>query len=604
MKQFLLIFTLTITSLWSQIPNGYYNNASGLNGTALQQALHDIIDGHQSQSYSALWTHFQSTDVKPNGKVWDMYSDVPGGTPPYEYTFVTNQCGNYGAEGDCYNREHSWPKSWFNEGSPMYTDMFHLVPTDGYVNGQRSNYPYGETSNPSWTSLNGSKKGPCSYPGYTGTVFEPIDAYKGDFARNYFYMSTRYFNEDGSWDNNAMVNGSQLVEWALNMLLEWHAADPVSQKEIDRNNAIHDIQNNRNPFIDHPEYTALIWSGAAPAPTAPSDLFALDITETIIELSWTDNATDEDGFYLYQDNSLLTTLSTDVTSYEASGLIEATSYTFGVSAFNGSGESAQVTVSVTTSGGGGSTVTHFLEDFETGSGNSYEDGDFALASGSWNLYQSGNFALGTPYNGDYCIAINDDTNGAYITTPAVNTLGSISFYYYQRSGSATDEFQVQKAVNGGTFETIATQNYNVGTTYTLYSLTVNDTSTSVRIRILNDNQAAHLIIDDVAVTNYDPVSIVGDETGLPFGLTLHSAYPNPFNPVTTVSFTIPVETHCNASLRVFDVNGRFVESLYDGITEPGVYTVKWDGADLSSGIYLLRLSSGNDVQIQRVTLLK
>ena len=148
MNQTFLIFTLSITTLWAQIPNGYYNNASGLTGTPLQQALHNIIDDHTVVSYTSLWTHYQTTDVKPNGKVWDMYSDIPDGTPPYEFIFVSDQCGNYGAEGDCYNREHSWPKSWFNDVAPMNTDIFHVVPSDGYVNGQRGNYPYGEVAIP------------------------------------------------------------------------------------------------------------------------------------------------------------------------------------------------------------------------------------------------------------------------------------------------------------------------------------------------------------------------------------------------------------------------------------------------------------------------
>ncbi|MBC8399937.1 MAG: endonuclease, partial [Candidatus Marinimicrobia bacterium] len=139
-----LIIALILSSALADEPAGYYNSAEGLIETALQQALHDIIDNHTSVSYTSLWTHFQSTDRKSNGKVWDMYSDIPGGTPPYEYTFVSDQCGNYSAEGDCYNREHSWPKSWFNENSPMNTDLFHLYPTDGYVNGRRGNYPYGE----------------------------------------------------------------------------------------------------------------------------------------------------------------------------------------------------------------------------------------------------------------------------------------------------------------------------------------------------------------------------------------------------------------------------------------------------------------------------
>lgn len=255
-----IIALLICVQIFGQIPPGYYNSAQALTGVQLKSALHNIIDSHLVVSYSSLWTHMQTTDQKPNNKVWDMYSDVPGGTPPYQFTFVTNQCGNYSQEGDCYNREHSWPKSWFNNASPMYTDMFHLYPTDGYVNGQRGNYPFGETLNPTWTSLNGSKKGNCdSQLGYTGIVFEPIDAYKGDFARTYFYMSTRYYNEDSGWANNDMVNGAEIKSWALNMLMQWHLNDTVSSKEIARNNAVYGIQGNRNPFIDHPEYVGQIW---------------------------------------------------------------------------------------------------------------------------------------------------------------------------------------------------------------------------------------------------------------------------------------------------------------------------------------------------------
>jgi endonuclease I len=243
----------------AQIPPGYYDPAIGKTGTELQSALHNIIKNHTVKSYDYIWTAFQTTDDKPNGKVWDMYSDIPGGTPPYVYTFVSDQCGNYGGEGDCYNREHSWPKSWFNDVAPMNSDIFHIYPTDGYVNGKRSNYAYGTVANPTWTSLNGSKLGPCSWPGFSGTAFEPIDGYKGDFARTYFYMSTRYYTEDGSWNVTEMTNKSQLRPWALQMMLSWASEDPVSTKETDRNNTLYGIQHNRNPFIDHPEYAGLIW---------------------------------------------------------------------------------------------------------------------------------------------------------------------------------------------------------------------------------------------------------------------------------------------------------------------------------------------------------
>lgn len=278
MRRNLLVLAILFSSFlgFADIPDGYYDDAEGLNGEQLKTALYHIIKGHNSQSYNSIWTHFQSTDPKPNGKVWDMYSDVPGGTPPYEYEFGEDQCGNYSGEGSCYNREHSFPKSWFNDASPMVTEIFHIVPTDGYVNSKRSNYPFGETNDPDWTSENGSKVGGNSTPGYSGTIFEPIDEYKGDFARIYFYMATRYENIIANWENNssnadAALDGTSFPvyeEWYLNMILEWHNNDPVSQKEIDRNNAIYDVQNNRNPFVDHPEWVATVWGGAqAPAIT-------------------------------------------------------------------------------------------------------------------------------------------------------------------------------------------------------------------------------------------------------------------------------------------------------------------------------------------------
>lgn len=146
----LLLLGLLLTYvLAAQVPAGYYDSASGQSGEVLHTTLYNIIKGHTPRSYDQLWTDFQSTDKKANGKVWDMYSDNPDGTPPYEYTFISDQCGNYSGEGICYNREHSMPKSWFSEGTPMYTDLFHLVPTDGYVNGKRGNYPFGEVGSAS-----------------------------------------------------------------------------------------------------------------------------------------------------------------------------------------------------------------------------------------------------------------------------------------------------------------------------------------------------------------------------------------------------------------------------------------------------------------------
>ena len=271
-KFLLFIFSLFFPLFGiAQIPPGYYDDAEGLYDEELRTALYDIISPHIVRSYSSLWTYFFDTDRKENGYVWDMYSDVPGGEPAYNYTFFDDQCGIYSGEGSCYNREHSFPKSWFGDQSPMNTDLYHLYPTDGYTNGQRGNYPFGETENPNWTSTNGSKRGSCSYPGYTGTIFEPIDEYKGDFARTYFYMITRYKYNVSSW-NSPMLQGDGFSEWALSLLLDWHTDDPVSEKEINRNNEVYVIQVNRNPFIDHSEYVSDIWDNTSGLITYSSEI--------------------------------------------------------------------------------------------------------------------------------------------------------------------------------------------------------------------------------------------------------------------------------------------------------------------------------------------
>ena len=248
---FLLFFTVS-GSIMAQIPNGYYNSANGKTGDELKTALHDIIKGHHVVSYNGLLNAFAYTDCKPNGKIWDIYSNI-------EYSLNTGLCGEYEQEGDCWNREHTWPQSWFNQNTTPRSDLFHVYPTDGFVNAQRGNYPYGEVSHPTYTSGNGSKLGPCATTGYSGKAFEPIDEYKGDIARSYFYMSVRYYSEDDDWGTSGMTNKADIKPWAMTMLLRWSDEDPVSQKEIDRNNAVYGYQNNRNPFIDHPEYARMIW---------------------------------------------------------------------------------------------------------------------------------------------------------------------------------------------------------------------------------------------------------------------------------------------------------------------------------------------------------
>jgi endonuclease I len=244
-----LLFSLGLigTSLvFAANPNGYYNSITGKKTQVLKTALSTLLLNHTVQEYNSLWTFFPSTDVRPDGTVWDMYSST---------------VRNFGATSGM-NREHSFPKSWWGGDVNMaYTDINHLYPSDGDANMAKSNYPLGEVGTASFN--NGvTKVGSNIFPGYStnATVFEPADEYKGDFARTYFYMVTCYQNY--TWSYLYMVDQNvypTLKPWAANMLMKWHRQDPVSSKEINRNEAVFKIQNNRNPFIDYPQLAEYLW---------------------------------------------------------------------------------------------------------------------------------------------------------------------------------------------------------------------------------------------------------------------------------------------------------------------------------------------------------
>lgn len=268
MKNILLFILLTSTICAKAQPPGYYNAAYGQSGESLRAALALIIRPHNALNYGGnvlpnTWESFKTTDVRPDdGKVWDIYSDRPGSTPPYEYDFG-QRCGNgSGHENSCYNHEHVWPQSKFNAQLPMRSDLWIVYPTDYYVNGQRSDWPYGEVNSPSKTFMNGSRLGPNSTSGApTGTAFEPIDSFKGDVARSYFYIAACYRNDSSDFEDWEMADNVRLKPWAVQMLLRWHHDDPVSAKERVRNEAAYAIQGNRNPFIDEPQFADCIWAG-------------------------------------------------------------------------------------------------------------------------------------------------------------------------------------------------------------------------------------------------------------------------------------------------------------------------------------------------------
>jgi len=269
-------------SSWA-IDQSYYSTINNKSGSTLRDNLYTITcAGPTGMSYDGLWDAYKTSDVYPAdsvgkaGKIWDMYSNVL-------WTPGQKKCGNYSNVGSCYNREHSVPKSWFNEKKPAYYDLGHIIPTDGYVNNQRGNNPIGECEG--GTRLkNGSyvatgRSGSSTFSGYTsiGTVFEPDDIYKGDFARMYMYMAVRYKkgNKDDVSISSEMYNTTDanygFTAYSVALLMKWHRMDPVSRKEIDRNNGMQSEQGNRNPFVDYPILAEYLWG------TKTNETFSFDV---------------------------------------------------------------------------------------------------------------------------------------------------------------------------------------------------------------------------------------------------------------------------------------------------------------------------------------
>ncbi len=450
-----LAFITTNVFTQAAIPSGYYNNCEGKKGQELLTALYQTIGSHTDVSYSGLWSLYKTSDVDSNGKIWDIYSTK-------RWTYSSEQCGTYSVIGDCYNREHSFPKSWFNGNSPMYSDAFHIYPTDGIVNNQRGNYPYGECANgTSIASSNGvsalGKLGTCTFSGYTGTVFEPDDQYKGDLARSYFYMIACYNNQVSGWTSE-MLNGTSypaFSDWALNLLLKWHREDPVSEKETNRNEAIYAAQKNRNPFIDYPELVEYIWGNkttsnwsstlnADPSIATPVDGSTIDMGTTAIGVTKTYSITVK-GINLDQNVSISlsgqgfscipsSSIAASTANSEAGGAI--------IVKYNSSTVGSATATLTLTSGDAKSTVTIKANAIDGLPVNAPSDitedsftanwvyiGDATDGNYSINLYQSGQLLQGYP------IAVTA-TTGKYTIT---NLTPETTYTYTVSSASKTSE---------------------------------------------------------------------------------------------------------------------------------------------------------------------
>ena len=433
-----LLTVLITSSVYAQIPSGYYDSATG-SGFTLKTQLKQIIntnnDGlaieyfHTNQGYDELYIGYTNTDVdnyyEVDGTVLDIYSENPSGSDSYNYNHIVgDQCGNYDSEADCYNREHVFPQGFYNENEPMRSDIHHVIPTDGFVNNGRGNLPFGVVTSANTTYSNGSKWGSGNNFGYTGNVFEPIDEFKGDVARMLLYFAVRYEDEwnDAGWDSHTATNNplngtsDQFYEtWYINLLLDWHNNDPVSQREIDRNNEAFTYQGNRNPFIDVPAFanTILNPSTDKEAPSAPTNLLASNPTNSTIDLTWT-ASTDNVGvtsYDIYVDD--INTYNTTSTSFTATGLNSNTNYCFTVYAKDAANNTSSVSNQSceTTTGGSSSTTELFISEYVEGSGNN-------------KVIEIANFTGTTINLSSYTIARNINSGGTWGT--ALQLTGSIA----------------------------------------------------------------------------------------------------------------------------------------------------------------------------------
>lgn len=598
MKQYYTLLLLFITTFtFAQIPTGYYDSATGT-GYTLKTQLKQIIDAnddgltneqfHNDQGYDAIDAFIAAYDLDEyyetgSNTILDIYSENPTGSDPYNYTPVTGECGEYDSEGDCYNKEHVIPQSFFSSNSPMRGDAHQLLPTDGRVNGFRSNTPFGRVDDSQLTNQsgitnptqNGSKLGNnlnSGYSaGYTNDVFEPIDEFKGDIARIYFYFVTRYEDQISAWSAYDMFDGSSdkaIADPFLSILRTWHTMDPVSQKEIDRNDDIfYNHQNNRNPFIDHPEWVALVWDTEpdTEAPTDPTNLVASNPTDNTITLSWnasTDNI-NVASYDIYIDDVI--TFNTANTTFVVTGLVPNTNYCFKIKAKDAAGNQSEFSNEdcETTTNNGSSGSECDSETFENipANSSSYSNRNWTGDDGlDWNATDA---RTDQTLNGR-AITIRD---GALIAPTVSGGIGTLTVVTQRVFTGDTGTFDLN--VNGSfiatipygdTAQTVTIPNINVENSVTI--LINNNSSTTNRVRF-----------DDLSWTCYSSLST--EE----FNQESFNIYPNP-----AIGNTIHVSYNGPLDYEIYNLLGQRVSK---GKTLDGNIPLN----AINKGMYLIKLKT-------------
>lgn len=440
---FTSVLLIVFQSLCAQIPEGYYETTEGLTGDELKEALHHIIDDHTEHSYNDLWSILTESDEDPNNSG----------------NFILIYTGRSIAKSSVYpdwNREHVWAKSHgdFGNTPPAGSDAHHIRPSDVSVNGDRGNKDFDN---------GGTQHSEATECYYTSTTWEPRDAVKGDVARMMFYMTVRYEGDVSGEPDLELVDyitysTSSPIFGKLSTLLEWHDQDPVDDFERNRNEVIYSYQNNRNPFVDHPEYVAQIWDGEENIPPSITSVSISPVSPTSAdEVAVSASITDADGTVTNVDlhwglasGSLSNIFSMTNTSGDTyTSVSEIPSQADGTTVYykiEAEDDAAAINTSSTQSYtvyDGGAVSLPFEEDFETV--NEYEPIDI----GGWRIYNEAGTTSweGREYNANKYAQMSayntgEATNISWLITPEVDLTDITSAQFSFKSKDAYNNGEV------------------------------------------------------------------------------------------------------------------------------------------------------------------
>ncbi|WBX97308.1 endonuclease [Chryseobacterium gambrini] len=611
MKKFLLPIIMISSYFAAQAPAGYYDGTTGLTGYALKSKLHDIISAKNiNWHYGDLTNYYNQTDLDkyydygPSNTtiLLDMYSEIPTGPDAYEYT-TANIIGSASAEGQGWNREHMMPQSTFYSNYPMYSDLFYVVPTDARINQLRSNYPYGIVgSTIYYTFTNSSRIGNCAIPGitYTGRVYEPINEFKGDVARSLLYFAVRYEGKLGTFNFNNNANPASdtnpldgTEERAFDpayiaMLLQWHQQDPVSQREIDRNNAVYGIQKNRNPFIDNPSWVNTIWGQTpdAVAPQTPTNLTVAQNSAYFTTLSWTPStSTDVIGYKIYQNGTLVG--ATKNSTFTADHLTPSTAYTFTVKAYDNGyllspdSNTASVTTLASDIYAKDLMVTKYLEgtsnnkgiEITNKTGHPVNLSDYRLSiqfTSGTNYYFVDPYELeGTVQNNETFVVLNPDANfscytinqAKFVTAAPQMTYSGSQYLELRYKSSTVDAIGVSGTNNSSVLGNVSLyRKSNIAQPTTMFNISEWDSYASNYCQSLGTLATAEAIL---AQNNEFKI------------------YPNPVNDHVFVSG----KTENIKSAQILDLSGKVIYTEQNPFKNKKGISVQ----NLSTGSYLLKI---------------